>query len=106
MRGAAIWDEANGWRELDVVLETLGVVLAGWRLSYARAISADGRVIVGEGLNPNGDLEAWFAVIPEPGTELLFGMGLALLSVHRLSKLITRCAPLPLDTLRTAREGD
>lgn len=104
VQGAAIWDEANGWRELDVVLATLGVDLTGWGLSYARAISADGRVIVGEGRNPNGDLEAWVAVIPEPGTALLFGMGLAGLSARRSSNVITRCLRIPVDAPGAPRD--
>ena len=35
--------------------------LAGWTLTYARGISADGRTIVGDGMNPCGQPEAWIA---------------------------------------------
>jgi probable HAF family extracellular repeat protein len=56
---AFIWDAANGLRDLNVVLTGLGVNLTGWTLSEARGISANGRVIVGTGSNPQGNLEAW-----------------------------------------------
>lgn len=39
---------------------------AGWKLTLARAVSANGRVIVGEGINPAGQKEAWRAILPEP----------------------------------------
>jgi len=83
---AFIWDATNGMRELDVVLTNLGLGpdLAGWILRSAEDISNDGRVIVGGGLNPNGDREAWIAVLDEPvpsvpslspaGTVLLGGL--------------------------------
>jgi hypothetical protein len=48
----------------------------------ARGVSADGRTIVGTGLSPEGHQEAWIAVIPEPGSALLLGIGLASLSLH------------------------
>lgn len=77
---AFIWDAANGMRELDVVLSMLGVDLAGWTLGNATGISADGNTITGNGLNPDGETEAWIAVIPEPSTALLIGLGLAALA--------------------------
>jgi hypothetical protein len=39
----------------------LGASLAGWKLEYARGISADGQFIVGSGTNPSGNTEAWLA---------------------------------------------
>ncbi len=44
------------------------VDLSSWHLSWARDVSADGRVIVGQGVNPDGNLEAWLAVVPEPAS--------------------------------------
>jgi hypothetical protein len=75
---AFLWDSANGMRELDQVLTTLGLgpQLAGWDLYAATGISADGKVIVGWGTNPSG-VEAWIAIIPEPSTALLLAAGLA-----------------------------
>jgi hypothetical protein len=46
-------------------------------------ISFDGQTIVGTGINPNGQTEAWFAVIPEPGTGLLVMTGLLGLAARR-----------------------
>ncbi len=56
---AFIWDHQHGLRDLTVVLTALGLNLSGWELSEARGISANGRVIVGTGINPAGDFEAW-----------------------------------------------
>ncbi|MEE8147130.1 MAG: hypothetical protein V3T24_05970, partial [Longimicrobiales bacterium] len=63
---AFIWDSTSGVRSLREVLVdlALGPVLSGWTLSRATAISDDGLTIVGNGLNPSGQLEAWIAVIP------------------------------------------
>jgi hypothetical protein len=40
----------------------------------ARHGSADGSVIVGSGIGPNG-IEAWLAVLPEPGSAIPVGIG-------------------------------
>ncbi len=68
---AFIWDQSRGMRSLKDVLVTdfgLGAPLSGWTLQSATAISADGLTVVGLGLNPNGDIEAWRAhLVPEPG---------------------------------------
>ena len=61
---AFIWETAHGIRSIrDVLINDfrLGASLAGWKLEYARGISADGRVVVGYGFNPHGDREAWLA---------------------------------------------
>lgn len=70
---AFLWDAVNGMRSLQTLLaEERGVDLAGWQLAYAMAMSADGRAIVGQGYNPQGQLEAWLAYevspVPEPTT--------------------------------------
>ncbi len=79
---AFIWDATNGMRELDVVLTALGLDLTGWTLRTPH-ISHDGLTIVGYGINPSGNEEAWIAVIPEPGTALLVGCGLVGLAMKR-----------------------
>ena len=57
---AFIWNPVNGMLGLQNVLEDrLGLDLAGWRLTSARDISFDSRVITGEGINPDGNREAW-----------------------------------------------
>ena len=64
-QAAMIWDASNGVRDLQEVLETEhGLVLTGWTLFDAWDISADGTVIVGYGFNPDGNYEAWRAVVP------------------------------------------
>ncbi|CAK9078657.1 PEP-CTERM sorting domain-containing protein [Durusdinium trenchii] len=75
---AFLWDDANGMRSLkDVLTLEYGLDLTGWNLRGARGISADGRTIVGYGTNPNGFGEAWVAVVPEPSSFLLAGLGLS-----------------------------
>jgi uncharacterized membrane protein len=71
-----IWDSANGMRSLQQVLvNDYGLDLTGWTLSVPRGISADGRTIVGDGINPLGQGEAWIATIPEPSSLALVGLG-------------------------------
>lgn len=70
-----MWDETNGMRSLvDVMTDEFGLgdAIAGWDVSSVTAISDDGTVIVGFGTNPDGNLEAWRAVlVPEPSSALL-----------------------------------
>ena len=85
---AMIWDPTFGVRSLqDVLVNANGLDLDGWTLAAAKAISADGRTIVGYGLNPDGFEEAWIArdvaLIPEPGTGLLVTAGVLGLSASR-----------------------
>lgn len=78
---AFIYDPENGMRSLRDYLVSLGLNLTGWSLDIATSISDDGRTIVGRGLNPLGRDEAWVAIIPEPSTTALLGLGLGLLSL-------------------------
>lgn len=62
---AFIWDAQNGLRPLEEVLAAGGVTaIQDWSLVAANGISDDGRTIVGEGLNPEGNVEAWVATLP------------------------------------------
>ncbi len=64
---AFIWDAVNGMRLLqDVLVNDYGLDLTGWTLTDARDVAEDGTVIVGAGINPSGDQEAWRAVIRGP----------------------------------------
>jgi probable HAF family extracellular repeat protein len=69
-----IWDEVRGSRYLFDVLRNeygLGAALAGWSdLALASAISGDGRTIVGLGVNPDGNGEAWIAYLGPPAAQL------------------------------------
>ena len=69
-------------RPLQVILTSLGIDLTGWWLSNATGVSADGLTIAGRGTH-NGALEGWIAVIPEPSTALLMGLGLVVLGARR-----------------------
>ena len=78
---AFIWDADHGMRNLQDVLMSygLGSSLRGWTLGSANAISADGRVITGTGINPLGFEEGWVArlgasVVPEPSSLLSSGL--------------------------------
>jgi len=83
---AFIWTEEHGLRAIQDVLESeYGLDLTGWTLEVAFDVSSDGRTIVGSGPNPDGDIEAWSVVLPEPSAGLLFGLGLGLLSWWRRS---------------------
>ncbi|HUT10856.1 MAG TPA: PEP-CTERM sorting domain-containing protein [Thermoguttaceae bacterium] len=73
---AFLWDETHGMRKLQEVLEAEhDLLLPGWQLTRAKAVSADGLTIVGDGINPAGEREAWMVVIPEPSTLVLSGTG-------------------------------
>jgi uncharacterized membrane protein len=58
---AFIWDEARGMRRLDGILTAQGVDLGDWQLHEVVAVSADGRVVAGNGTNPEGIAEGWVA---------------------------------------------
>ncbi len=64
---AFIWRKDLGIISLQNYLKgKFGLDLAGWTLSLAYGISDDGRTIVGRGLNPRGDREAWIVTLPAP----------------------------------------
>lgn len=82
---AFVWDAIHGMRNLQNVLSSnfgLANELAGWQLTVATDLSADGLSIVGRGFNPDGVLEAWLVRldrsidVPEPAT-----LAIALLAV-------------------------
>ena len=83
---AFIWDSENQMRSLQEILTNdFALDLTGWSLNQATAISDDGFTIVGNGINPDGNREAWIArvdaqPVPEPsaflGTGIAFGFGM------------------------------
>jgi probable HAF family extracellular repeat protein len=88
---AFLWTPEDGLQNLKTYLETeLGLDLTGWTLSEARGVSDDGLTIVGRGTNPDGALEGWIVVIPEPSTAALLGLGLAAISSFRTRGRRTR----------------
>ncbi|MCK5608989.1 hypothetical protein KAR91_44355, partial [Candidatus Pacearchaeota archaeon] len=63
---AFIWDEINGTRNLqDLLANFYGLNLTGWDLEGVSGIAADNITLVGYGINPDGNREAWLATLPE-----------------------------------------
>jgi uncharacterized membrane protein len=60
---ATTWTN-QGSRTVQELLAGAGVLAPGWQLTVARATSQDGQVIVGDGVNPQGQSEGWIAVVP------------------------------------------
>jgi uncharacterized membrane protein len=56
------WTSDEGMVDLNAYLPSLGIDLGGWQLTEAVGISADGGVIVGNGVH-NGVNEGWVAVL-------------------------------------------
>lgn len=61
---AFLWSSTGGMLSLQDILTSQGADLTGWTLQLATGISGDGTWIVGYGLNPSGDVEAFRARIP------------------------------------------
>jgi hypothetical protein len=85
---AFVWDDEHGMRRLSDLLIAQGDDLLGWRLVAASGVSADGRTIVGVGIDPTNRVLPWLArlepaQVVEPGTFALFGISLLLLLGHR-----------------------
>lgn len=82
---AFIWTEASGMLALDDVLATnygLHGIFDGWTFFSASAISDDGLVIAGNGVDPNGLFQAWTVqldhiFVPEPSVLQLLAVLLA-----------------------------
>ncbi len=85
---AFIWDKTNGMRSLQSVLVNagLGQALAGWKLTEATGISANGNVIVGNGIDPQGHNQGWIVTVPEPSTFILAGVALAIATIRRTKR--------------------
>jgi probable HAF family extracellular repeat protein len=68
---AFIWTESSGMTNLrDLLQNEFFLNVDGWILTGATEISSDGTVVVGYGINPDGNNEAWIARLPEPTTTL------------------------------------
>lgn len=53
----------SGMQSVAELLISDGVDIGTWYLAVANGVSDDGKVIVGTGINPSGDQEAWMAVV-------------------------------------------
>lgn len=59
---AVVWTPAEGIRRVDSILASLGVAVPhGWQLTRAVAVSDDGLVIAGVGIDPQGRTQGWVA---------------------------------------------
>src|SRR5262249_20302063 len=64
------WTRAARMQSVLTLLQAAGVVtMAGWRLGSANGVSADGTVIVGDGIDPLGQIQGWIARLPEESNE-------------------------------------
>lgn len=63
---AVLWDSDGQAEFVSTALINAGVSMPAWQLQSATAMSDDGTVVVGFGLNPDGQQEAWVAVLPAP----------------------------------------
>ncbi|MCA9239745.1 MAG: hypothetical protein KDA37_06085 [Planctomycetales bacterium] len=76
---AFIWTEADDAIDFqEYLLNEFGLDLPGWDLQAATGVSADGTVITGYGINPDGNREAWvvdLTAVPEPGALSLIALG-------------------------------
>lgn len=80
---AARWIQGIGWQNLNAVYASL--LSPNSVLTQARAITPDGRYIVGVGFNADtGRFEGWLLdTVPEPSTLTLLSAGLALMLLRR-----------------------
>ena len=89
---ALLWTLDHGARNLKELLSVdYSLDLTGWDLKSIQDITPDGRVMVGYGVNPDGQTEAWMVSgldlgvtgpipgVPEPHTLAILGTGLVAL---------------------------
>ena len=54
---------------MTLLLAAKVVTMTGWQLFEATAVSADGTVIVGDGVDPLGQVQGWIARLPKESNE-------------------------------------
>ena len=62
------WSVETGMLEFEDVLVQAGLDFSGWTLTSVTALSDDGTTVVGTGVNPSGQSEAWRVVLPDLAT--------------------------------------
>jgi probable HAF family extracellular repeat protein len=58
---ACIWVHGSLSNLKTFLTDKYGLDLSGWKLTAAKLVSVDGKTIVGYGVNPDGETEAWVA---------------------------------------------
>ena len=53
------WTPSDGMQSIEGLLTAAGANISGWQLTVARAVSADGSAVVGEGIGPGGGAQGW-----------------------------------------------
>jgi uncharacterized membrane protein len=101
---AFVWTGRNAMRSVrSVLVDELGLDLTGWTLASAVGISDDGLTILGNGINPDGESEAWIAVLPSSlavGIDIKLGGDLN--PINPMSRGVISVAILGTDTFEAA----
>jgi probable HAF family extracellular repeat protein len=96
---AFIWTANRGLGQLQTMLEQhYDLTLPGWELTAATDMTPDGRVIVGNGVNPQGQREAWMVTFDPSGPQPSDVTGDAIVNVDDLIAVILgwgACPSLP-----------
>ncbi len=80
---ASVWTRNEGRFDFETYLRLAGLDPTGWDFDSVADVSHDGRIFVGYGQYEDGEDYLFYAVIPEPSTALLLGLGLAALPSSR-----------------------
>lgn len=87
---AVLWKNGESFGLSELLANEYGLAdqLAGWRLTSANAISDDGMVIAGHGIDPKGNSAAWVAVlrVPEPSSISLAMVSFLMLIASRFRR--------------------
>lgn len=73
--GVSDWSQSRGVLPITQVLSEAGCDFSGWTITEVTGISFDGKTLCGNGLNPQGQREAWHATVPSPGAGGLLVLG-------------------------------
>ncbi len=89
---AFVWiAESNEMRSLrEIIEEDLGIDLTGWTLNKPPVMSADGETMIALATNPDGDVEAFVAYVPEPTGGVYAGIALLVWLDRRRSTRLKR----------------